>query len=191
MLISGSSVLYLTDCIGMWNIVLTKLELRFLGHLIHICLCGSNPRHSKFRHYTGNLRVRKGLWFYGRHGLYVLQFWSFNCDINGKITCYFTSFLCCLPVAVFRDRDNCSEDMLKEYLVCFCDVRIMFCSASMFVGYYSEFQLYGGFYFCFHLPLAVTGELCLKRSWQANLQIWSSFLFHFPEMSCLRTDVLL
>ncbi|KAG2595608.1 hypothetical protein PVAP13_5KG087774 [Panicum virgatum] len=69
------------------------------------------------------------------------------------------------------ETDNCSEDMLKEYLVCFCDVRIMFCSASMFVGYYSEFQLYGGFYFCFHLPLAVTGELCLKRSWQANLQM--------------------
>ena len=149
-----------------------------------------NPRHSKFRHYTGNLRVRKGLWFYGRHGLYVLQFWSFNCDINGKITCYFTSFWCCLPVAVFRDRHNCSEDMLKEYLVCFCYVRIMFCSASMFVGYYSEFQLYGGFYFCFHLPLAVTGELCLKRSWQANLQIWSSLLFHSAEMSSLPTDEL-
>jgi len=56
--------------------------------------------------------------------------------------------------------------------------------------YYSEFQLYGGFYFCFHLPLAVTGELCLKRSWQANLQIWSSLLFHSAEMSSLPTDEL-
>jgi len=146
-----------------------------------------NPRHSKFRHYTGNLRMCKGLWFYGRHGLYVLQFLSFSSNINSKLPVILQVFY---AVCLFQysERHNCSEDMLQEYLVCFCYLQIMFCSASMFVGYCSEFQLHGGFSFCLRLPLAITGTML--RSWQANLQIWSSLLFHSAEMSSLPTDEL-